>query len=289
LFSVTASRNRTPRRQLLILASLLAGVAVCWGYAHLGRWLPSVELLTQKPAYLGDSTFTMTLLIYIYFFIHELRDQAFFYATLGDAPPIRDGRRFAWLVRGLIALTILAVGVVLWVLAVYNAFAKVQGILPSGTSWALRLALAAAPAVLWLLLGYGLLFWYARAKRQRVAEVVRNHAPLLRVLAGEVVVLLVAMALTGRAYALLVLHFTVWYVFVCHKLKTQPRPPSVQGWWTWMRSTPLGFQTLHNGLAGLAITAGLIGVYAFGSPSFVLGQWLIYWTIIHITMSFMPR
>jgi hypothetical protein len=60
-----------------------------------------------------------------------------------------------------------------------------------------------------------------------------------------------------------------------------------------MRTTPEGFKTLHLGLIGLMLVIGALWTFAFGNTVYL--GWMIspvafyYWTIIHITVSFVPR
>jgi hypothetical protein len=287
IFSLTAARNRKAGRRVMILGLLLMGIGLCWLFREFGQRLFSIELLRTTPDYMGFPNFTMLLLVYVYFLIHELRDQVFFYAALSGNTTIKDKKRFISLGSSLVGLSIVGVGVLLWPLVVYEAFRNVLPVMPAEAAPWQRLLTAVAPLLAWFTVAAGLLTWHALGLPGGVRGLLRQHAQLLRVFAGEFLVLGLAMAITGRPYVILVLHFAVWYVFTCDRLRHAKTTTTRS--WAWLRTTLPGVQLLHNGLALALCAAGFIWVYAFGGQSLVLSDWIIYWTIIHITMSFLPR
>jgi hypothetical protein len=277
LFMLTAPRNRTRGRSLLLLAWLGGSAALCWGCWHLTA---------------GVTTKWAWFVLFIYFLIHELRDQAFFYITLGGAVTPAERSRFTWLVRGLIAEGILGAAAASSPVSVFGLFGS-RPLVSQSLPLAVRVGLALAPALAWVLAGYALLRWYAAEGPGGVAGVVRRHGPLLRAYAVVIAWLLVGLAVGASGFAVIVLHVTGWYVFTCRRLKGRPTTAVAQGWWSWMRSTAPGFRTLHLGLVVVFIALGTTWVYALGAQGwigYVLSPRAFYlWTIFHITVSFLPR
>ena len=60
-----------------------------------------------------------------------------------------------------------------------------------------------------------------------------------------------------------------------------------------MRTTPAGFRVLHIGLALGLLLLGGVWMYGLGGGTwlwtFLSAESFLYWTIMHITVSFVPR
>ena len=237
------------------------------------------------------------VLFYAYFLVHEFRDQAFFYRANGDAPPGADERqlrRDLLLVPALVSLVIATVFFIGAAFRVGGARRYTDAVF--GTlSPPLRMALGVAAGILCA----GAVVWarrhYERTRQGGVAGFVRRNRPLLFVFGGILVVLFLDIAVTGRVYAIVALHVAAWFVFVNHQLAKRPPPspaPTALSW-RWMRSTRAGFNVLHLGVFALIVAAAWASSYAVGSKD---GAWALlgreafpYWTIMHVTMSFVPR
>ncbi|MEE8169026.1 MAG: hypothetical protein V3T70_00630, partial [Phycisphaerae bacterium] len=183
--------------------------------------------------------------------------------------------------------------VLVWPAIVYGLVAKASPIQPDVANAAARAGLAVGPIAAWALAGFVFLRQFAPECGGTVTAVVRTHAPLFRLFGGVVFVLGMAMVVAGRPYALILLHVSVWYVFSCYMFSKRAPAKPLKGLWSWMRTTGAGFRVLHIGMALLLIAVGLVWTYAFGA-----GGWLwyllspesfLYWTIMHITVSFVPR
>ena len=101
------------------------------------------------------------------------------------------------------------------------------------------------------------------------------------------------MLLTQRPYALILFHVVAWYIFAVYQFKRHPPKVAPRGLWLWMRTTVRGFETLHIGMVVILMAIGLVWTLWLGqSPTLT---WLLapesflYWTIMHITVSFVPR
>jgi hypothetical protein len=89
-------------------------------------------------------------------------------------------------------------------------------------------------------------------------------------------------------------HVAAWWVFTTRQLARRDRAAEPKGL-AWFRETQAGFQTLHLGLVVLIVAVAAVWAYAFDrSLANPLG-WLVsqqafpYWTIGHVTVSFVPK
>lgn len=284
LFSVTSLRNRSTPRRLITGALLLLGAAFCAIYYRYDHSTPQVTAIA----------------VYAYFLVHEMRDESFFYTLLGDAPPGTSKAQVVSLSRGLIALSIIGVGILSWPLIVYGWFPKAAEAAPKGLNTLGQAAWSAIPLIAWI----SAVTWFLRAQARGLAggvgELVRLHAPLFRLIGGVLLYLALAMIWFGRPYALILLHVSVWYVFTIRSLKSRPPPANVPvpasslgRTWLWMRTTPAGFNTLHIGMAAFLIAVGILWIYGLGGSGWLWyllsPKVFLYWTIMHITVSFVPR
>lgn len=277
LFMVSSRNNQTAVKRAWIVGLLALGVGLCcFYYINGGR--------DNKLLY-GS--------VYLYFLIHELRDEGMFYVVLGDAPHITDKKRFKQFTRALVALTLLAVVVIGWSGVPFGLYPRGYQPVDQARSMAFKCLLAFGPIVAWCAAARLTLGYFAQGFPGGVAALVRTHAPLIRLMTGSAAVLGLSMLITQRAYCLILFHVTSWYIFACYQYaRTQPKTPP-KGWWLWMRTTLPGFRVLHIGMVLALLFIGALWVFKFGkAPSMA---WLLapnaflYWTIMHITVSFVPR
>ena len=139
---------------------------------------------------------------------------------------------------------------------------------------------------------------YDRTREGGVAGFVRQNRPMLFVFGGILAVLFLDLAVTGRVYAIVTLHVTAWFVFVNHQMGKRPPPdPAPRPMsWTWLRKTRVGFNVLHLGIFALIALAAWAWAYWSASSGQNEGAWMLlsreafpYWTIMHVTISFLPR
>jgi len=281
-FMVSSPKNQTRRKRAWVVALLLAGVGLCLVY-----WKGGAK--TNVLLYAG---------VYYYFLIHELRDEAMFYDVLGGGASIRDRAVFRNMVRALIALITLAIAAFAWSLVPFGVFdskvaaggAWLDGSLPMG----LKIAMAAGPLLVVAVAFVVALRHYAVRQGYAGAGVLlRAHAPLFRVMGGVACVLGLSLLLTQRPYSLILFHVVAWYIFAAYQFTRHPPKAAPRNVWLWMRTTVRGFKTLHIGMVVILMAIGLVWTLWLGrAPALT---WLLapesflYWTIMHITVSFVPR
>lgn len=278
LFLVTSSKVRSRRGAATFGGLALLSVALCFGFSALGG---------------REGGIAMGLFAF-YFLLHDLRDEAWFYGANGDAPPEearRAGLRLGGFVLGVLLAT-LALGVAIGL----RRPTRLLGV--AGWSDAARIACAGGVALAALGAAHLCLRAFGGGSVAGAKEGARRHRPLVVALGGVYAVFFGGIALTGRFYALVAMHVVIWYVFTLRRLATAPRPPVAPRpfTWRWMRSTAVGFNVLHLGIVGLLAAAGVVWAFAFGNDRALPGFRLLlardafpYWTLVHVTLSWMPR
>jgi hypothetical protein len=283
LYSLTSRRMRGAKPWGWWFGLLGLGVLLCVGFSRLGA--------------LGSPV--AAALFYAYFLVHEFRDEAMFYGAYGDAPaeaPSRSRWKDVYvaplLVLGLIAAVFVA-GAAFRIGGARRYTDAAFGSTPEPVRWALGLVPAAAVAVAAFL-------WKRRYDATHpggTGAFLRANRPIFFVFVGIFVVLLADIVVTGRVYAIVTLHVTVWYVFVLHQLRSRPppEPPPRPFTWAWARTTPAGFNFVHLSVAALVIGAGALWAYGFRNDPgqdalrvLLSREAFPYWTVMHVTLSFVP-
>lgn len=270
LFLFTSQRIRNRPALLRLGVATLGGIALCVLFSRLGA--------LHNPL--------LALFFYGYFLVHEVRDETVIYQAYGDAP-LMDALATAAL-RSLSRSTCLSLMGVL-------ASMYLLHVVATGKS-----GLADVPQTLSLIVGLLLLVAVVWSWRQTWRLGVKAHgdgrlflaahAPLLWVYAGLGAVLLVGSLLGSTGINLvIVIHVAAWLVFVRYQLAQRPPAPSWNPW-TWMRSSPVGFLTLHLGLTVLFLVLMAVRVYVWqrvGLASQLLASdTFCYWSLMHISMAF---
>jgi len=275
LFMVTSARTRTMGKRLWSAGLLVAGSALCLVYG---------ELFNTGGRLLGAA------FLYSYFLVHELRDELNFYRMFDGSKRLADDPYFKRFGQEQIALLLMGVMIILWVSGTLRTpsilkFPSVSDAGTIGIAVMLFVALIATKVA-----SYGR---YAARRGISILQVVREHRQLIRLFATVFLLTIVGAIITDRLYPIILLHVSVWYVATCRTLKQRTPGPARGGTWSWMRGTLNGFRTLHIGLAVACMFIGAMAIYTTGPASNV--WWLIspeafpYWTIMHISVSFVPR
>jgi hypothetical protein len=273
LFLLTSRRVRTSRGVAWLAGLAAAGAALCLGFHAMGG----------LGAALGVALF------FGYFLVHEVRDELFFYRANGDGPAAGDAERPLW---PLAALLVTAIALTLALAVLLGARARRIGVTGTPTPGQVLAAIAVAAAAV---AAAGALVRRLGAHRGGGwRAVLRQHRPLLLVLGGVYAVLMGGFALTGRAYVVVAVHVTVWFVFALRRMDAG-RGPARAPTWAWMRSTRAGFAALHGGVLAAVVAGSAVLAFAGDNAAdFPLGVLLgresfPYWTIMHVTLSWVPR
>ena len=280
LFTLSSRKMRSKSNRVRYGALFLIGVGLCFGHASLG----------------GPTAAFPAALFLLYFLLHEFRDEAFFYVANGDAPPDTDPK---WLQKRVLIGP--AFGVTFFLAGVFCAGVLGMGKLKEYVGplaelpSAARLLVATLPLAITTLLA---VFLVVRARRAGRGTLLRRFPPLSRVVIGILAIVLLDFMLHERTYAIVSLHVCAWFVFILHQFDSRPAPDPMPSrfTWTWMRTTKAGFVFLHVGLVLLVTAGAAVWAYRFGNGRTPSAFWIAlsrdafpYWTIIHITTSFLPR
>jgi len=134
----------------------------------------------------------------------------------------------------------------------------------------------------------------ARRFPDGLAGLWRVHRPIVAIQIVSLGIVLIALLTGPWTFNIVVLmHFVGWYFFALFLINRYPPKEPPKGVWQWMRTTRPGFMTLHLGLAALVTLLIAVDMYHFGKQSWldvVVGSKnFYYWTIMHVTLSFLPR
>ncbi len=275
LFMITSTRNQTVHKRLWIVGLLGVGAVLSCAYGG---------MLSNGGKLLGAA------FLYSYFLVHELRDEMNFYRLLDGSPQLADDKNFKHFGRQQIALLVGGVVFILWVSGTMRTPSVLA--LP-GVSFAGMAGIVVMGAIVGILAMAASYRSYAARRGTSILQVIRDHRQLIRLYVAIFVLTIVGAILTDRLYPIILMHVSVWYVVTCRMLKQKSATGTTVGTWPWMRGTLNGFRTLHIGLAMVCMLLGALAVYAAGPLDHV--WWFIspeafpYWTIMHISVSFVPR
>jgi hypothetical protein len=270
LFLFTSPRLRNRRSLTRLTCWTLFGIGFCWVFANFG----------------ADRNPLLMLAFYSFFFIHEVCDEANLYRHSGELLTNANGaERF---------LPSLCWSMSLLLMATLAGFQIIRGHLLG------RSAMLVEMPTPWLLGAWASLGVLAALATYRtvccarnvygsVIEAVHLYRPLLAVYAGISTILLIG-SLFGSVGANLVIlvHGLTWLVYTHRKLSE--RPVHATGLWSWLRSTPTGFLTLHLTATALALCLFALRTHLWERTGIVCHlvskTWFPYWSIMHIAMSF---
>ncbi len=284
LFMSTSRTMRRPRSWAWFGGLLLFGVGLSLAFAFSG----------------GLKFHVAAALFYTYFLVHEFRDQAFFYRFNGDAPKDADPndlRKTLWTVP---AVVMGVIGTIFFAGAAFEigGARRYTEAVFGDMAPTMRYVIGALPIVVMIVVAHLLRRSYAKTHAGGFMGFVRSNRPILFVFVGILVVLVSDILISGRVYAIVTLHVSGWYVFVvrdfANRTPLDPRPKAFT--WPWMRGTLAGFNFLHLGMLALVMAAGVVWAYAFNNSPSQSAFWVLlsreafpFWTIMHISVSFLPR
>jgi hypothetical protein len=282
LFLATSRRMRSWRSYAMLAGFFAAGVGLCALYALAGGH----EAANKLPA----------AAVTIYFVVHELRDEAFFYRVLGDAPKTARPARFLDATTAI--LIAIATGVGAWL---YDAYAHrkhpprngpLDYVFPSEVGEGWRAVAVLVPLVLFVAWQYRR---WAQDEPGGVRATFSRHKPMAVVYLLFLLVIAAGAALSGQLLAAIVLwHVLEWFRFgtaQAARSEASAAPPVT--WLAKVRGTRRGFLTLHIGLSIAIFLLMLVWAYGQGRTGpltpLVSSNAFYYWTIMHVTLSFFPR
>jgi hypothetical protein len=280
-FLLTSRRMRSARGRAWFGALTVAGIGACFAYAALGgKHAPLAELL-----------------FYAYFLLHEIRDEIFFYKVNGDVPAGAEPSE-----RALWATPLLLAGALAFPIAALAAFDVAGPVrlrdafegLPQGLRLAIGVAALLAAVALVVVAARGV----ARLARGGLREALSVHRPIFFVFVGIYALLAVGIAATGRMYAIVGVHVAIWWVFTVRQMSARPppvpRPRPLT--WSWVKSTPAGFNLFHAAVLFVVVAAAAWRAFGFlNAPEpralalLVSKESFPYWTLLHVTWSWVPR
>lgn len=281
-FYMVTSRFWTSRRAVRrLLLGMLAAAGLC-----------AVLAVGSNVA----KIFFPSVFVGLYFISHEVRDEYRFTTVLGDVPAGRlDRRSFAMLMIA----AILALGALMWNLPFlrpeHRGVAMLRPIVDlSGVQGAARALWWVGPIL--LLGGSSAALFVGSLKRAGMGprEFFRTYAPLLAVYALLTSLFFLAPKSERAIYMIVCFHVAAWWVFTTRRLARRDPAARPRGL-AWFRETQAGFQSLHIALLIFFVALAALWAYGFDrSLANPLG-WIVsreafaYWTIGHVTVSFVPK
>jgi hypothetical protein len=261
----------------------LIGGGLCWIYALAVRHNTYARLLP--------------LLVFVYFVIHELRDEGFFYRQYKEAPVVVERRND---ILVLLVASVLGLGSLYWsfVIPFEPQSRSVVWIIDARLleGWLYYLVWLGPSAILALACA-ACIGWVKQRTGLSLAALYHRDRPLWMVY-FTIPIFVLAMAPIGvKGRSIVLLHVSAWWVFVSFNMARSGKKSGIQklGLGGWLRETQTGFQTLHIVLTLLVLAAMFSWVYQFDSSDQNILSWVAkpesfyYWTIVHITVSFVPK
>jgi hypothetical protein len=291
LFLATSRRTRAPLARLHLALLVVAGLALCWAYTA-----ASASLLAHN---------LPRVAVALYFVVHQLRDEPFFYGAHRDAPaghaPDRT-RRFLSVCTWTLVVTLTGIAIFLYDLYAHGKRPARMGpldlVLPETLgAWGRGVLVFGVVAAL-----VGGRWWaWSRAEPGGMIAALRRHAPIAIVYWLFLNIVLAGVLSVGVLEAIVLWHVLEWFLFGAKQAglaeaRAAAAPAgsrAPRGWLARVKGTRSGFLTLHLALSAAVFAVMLVWAYAHhrsgplgavASPAA-----FYYWTILHVTVSFFPR
>ena len=282
-FMTSSRRMQNARGWAWITGLTCVGIVMAFGFRQMG----------------GMRNPVMLILFYTYFLVHAYRDEALFYRMSGDRPNMDEKTQD----RLATSLQVIALATLLIILMpVYLYFQERTGqlnrnapllsiIYPSSVSFPVIFG-----AYLGVLAVINTVVYFVTGRRYPGGwfKALRQHRPLVLVFVGANLILFTMILLGTWVFSYVVLaHFIAWYFFAVRKLKTAPPGKPARNLSVWFRTTVPGFRVLHFGMVGVVVVLLGISAYVFNHDRWLnplIGETTFYYfTILHVTMSWVPR
>jgi hypothetical protein len=281
LFTLSSKRMIQARSKLIFAALTIAGAGLCYLFYRCGA---------------HENHFAI-FLFYFYFIIHGFRDDAFFFKTYGDMPQhakeahARIMQVFQWLSVGLLFSLLWPATAQLSSTNVKYADPIMGTFFPADWPFVVRLFSMFGPMAI---IAATLVWRIATAYPGGPRPFWLTFRPLLMVYMLTMIIVLSSTFLGAWTFDFYILmHFVGWFLIALYLINRFPAKEKPAGIWPWMRTTRAGFITLHFGLVAITLTLYAISTYAFGRTDIVEKAISVpgfyFWTLMHVTWSFLPR
>lgn len=267
MFLFSSPRLRHPGAKIKLALGTLAGIGACFAFCSLGGGREPLLLVS----------------FYALFLVHEIQDECTLARVSGDIPSVSP---FADSLTRCVTLVLVVILAGMYLLRGFMREPDSFG------AWS-GLGLVGMWAVLAMVTAYA--FWSAvqdgRREHETFAAALDANLPLVRIYQSLIVILFLGSLIGSVGLNLVILlHVTVWFVFV---LERPERTISAPSSWSWLRYSKAGFVTLHVGLGLLFLFLMALRVHVWlrgGWFNAVLSSSAFpYWTLMHICMAFGAR
>jgi hypothetical protein len=183
--------------------------------------------------------------------------------------------------------------------------ARLNSVFPADWSLAMKMAASSVPL---LCVSAFCASQIQRRHEGGIWNLLSSHRPVAIILGGTSALALFSIVVgTPMMNFVILTHFTGWFIFATTGISKQPKEVQQSITWRtpneWIRRNMVGFWVFHGGLAALFF--GLIAVnhWVLAQQPMTIGgktfpnvltilfcrDSLYYWTIVHVTMGFLPK
>ena len=298
-FLFTSKKIRSAKGLALLAVFTIAGLAICHAF-HLAG---------------GQRNRLALIAIFIFFLIHGLRDEVFFYRQrAGKALTDEEYPHVYRMLMFAQAFFLFLLASVLYPVFIYgfwlvHGHAQVQqfvdSLLPETWTLKMRMFATAAP---FLLLAAATWWKLQTLHPGGLAALLRSHSPVAIILGGYFF-FAVLIALFGMwiINVLILMHFVGWFLFAADDLHKKALAGQQLVTWRqpnqWIRRNYVGFCVFHLGLVALFFGMVAANHWVFANEPVTIGgttmpnllsalsdrETFAYCTILHITLGFMPK
>ena len=298
-FLLTSKKIRSAKGLTLLALFSIFGVGICYAFYLAG----------------GQHNKLAIIAVFIFFLIHGLRDEVFFYRQ--RAGKALTDEEYPHVYRMLLlvqAFSLFVLAGILYPVYIYGfgfvrGHVQVQQFVDSHlpASWPLVMRMAATSAP-FLLIAAVILRRLQVQHPGGLIALLRSHRPAAIIIGGYFF-LSVLIALFGMwiINIPILMHFIGWFLFAANNLRKKAATDrEVVTWRTpdqWIRRSFVGFCVFHLGLVALFFGLVALNHWIFANQPVVIGNTTMpnilsplssrntfaYCTILHITLGFMPK
>ena len=288
LFLSTSRRMQGARAWATFAGLAALGVGLCALYA----WGGGHHAYTKIP----------TAAVALYFVIHELRDEAFFFRAYGNAPKDVDPARLSRFLGTITALLVIVIGGIgIFGYDLHGRMKDRPGALDALLPGVPTLGRGGAVLAAVLVLAAARYLSWARSEPDGLGRWISRSRPMAWVYGLFLGVIVLGAASGTFLEAIVLWHVVEWFSFSMFDIArrevgrraTSAPPPAT--WLERVKGTRSGFLWLHLGLSVVVFAFLLVWTYVDARSTssslwfLVAPEAFYYWTIMHVTLSFFPR